>query len=325
MGGSGVARRMATLAGPVADPWKLGEYPAVVLRMIGFEPTGPEQAAIIRCRKRFKAVAGGGQAGKSAEAGADHAVHVFEDKSRNPGKTLLYWLVAADYERVRAEWNYIIENFRRLGYAVDASKRVDPGRIVIHLNAKDAKDGRTPFMVVETKSGKDPRTLSMYSPHGIIVCEASQIDFDTYQKCIERVTASGGWLHMSGTYEYGSAGWYPGVVASWKHGDEDRQSFVLPAPTNKHVYPGGINDPKIQFLKRESSDAFFIERIMGEVSTPKGAVFADEFRAHIHIRDLVYDPESHLYICTDPGYNHPYAVEIAQIAPNGQIQIKDEI
>src|SRR3990167_3989504 len=32
--------------------------------MIGFEPTGPEQAAIIRCRKRFKAVAGGGQAGK---------------------------------------------------------------------------------------------------------------------------------------------------------------------------------------------------------------------------------------------------------------------
>src|SRR3990167_10789687 len=110
MGGSGVARRMTTLAAPVADQWKLGEYPAVVLRMIGFEPTGPEQAAILRCRKRFKAVAGGGQAGKSKEAGADHVIHVYEDRHRNPDATLLYWLVAADYEHLRGEWNYIIEN-----------------------------------------------------------------------------------------------------------------------------------------------------------------------------------------------------------------------
>jgi len=315
----------AVAPAPIADPWRLGPASALLLKMIGFEPTGPDQAAILRCRKRFVLVVGGGQAGKSRSAAASHVIHVYEDRHRNPGATLLYWLVAADYERVRAEWNYIIENFRRLGYAVDDSKRVDPGRIVIHLNAKDAKDDKKPFMIVETKSGKDPRTLAMFSPHGIIVCEASQIDLDTYFKCLERVTASGGWLHMSGTYEYGSAGWYPGMAASWKHGTEEQQSFVLPSPTNKHVYPGGVNDPKIQLLKRESSDAFFLERIMGEVAAPKGAVFADEFRAHIHIRDLIYDPELPLYIWTDPGYNHPYAVEIAQMAPNGQIQMKDEV
>lgn len=317
---------MTTLEAPAppADPWKLGEASAVLMRMIGFEPTGEEQAAILRCRKRFKLVVGGGQAGKSKEAAADHVIHVYEDKVKNPGKPLLYWLVAADYERVRAEWNYIIENFRRIGYEVDDSKRVDPGRIVIHLNAQDAKDARQPFMVVETKSGKDPRTLAMFSPHGIIVCEASQIDLETYFKCLERVTASGGWLHLSGTYEYGSHGWYPGMAATWKHGTEEQQSFVLPSPTNKYVYPDGINDPKIQLLKRESSDAFFLERIMGQVATPKGVVF-DEFRAHIHIRDLIYDPDLPLYIWTDPGYNHPYAIEIAQIDPRGQIQIKDEV
>src|SRR3990167_7898364 len=237
VGGSGVARLVTTAVAPapVADPWRLGETSAALLRMIRFEPTGEDQARILRCRKRFKLIVGGGQAGKSAEAAADHVLHVYEDIYNNPGKSLLYWLVAADYERVRAEWNYIIENFRRIGYSVeDVTKRLDPGRLIIHLNAKDAKDGKKPFMVVETKSGKDPRTLSMFSPHGIIVCEASQIDFDTYQKCLERVTASGGWVHMSGTYEYGSAGWFPGLVASWKHGDEDQQSFVLAATPSMH-------------------------------------------------------------------------------------------
>src|SRR3990167_2500088 len=315
---------VTTVQAPIADSWRLGGASAVLLSMIGFEPTGEDQAAILRCRKRFKLVVGGGQAGKSKEAAADHVIHVFEDRHRNPGKTLLYWLGAADYEGGRGEGDYIIENFRRIGYEVEDSKRVDPGRIVIHLNAEDAKRDRQPFMVVETKSGKDPRTLAMFSPRGIIVCEASQIDLETYFKCLERVTASGGWLHLSGTYEFGSHGWYPGMAATWKHGTEEQQSFVLPSPTNKHVYPGGINDPKIQLLKRESSDAFFLERIMGEVATPKGVVF-DEFRAHIHVRDLVYDPDLPVYIWTDPGYNHPYAVEIAQMAVGEQIRIIDEI
>src|SRR3990167_8070838 len=118
----GDIRHVTTLAAPIADSWRLGGASAVLLRMIGFEPTGEDQAAILRCRKRFKLVVGGGQAGKSKEAAAEHVIHVFEDRHRNPGKALLYWLVAADYERVRAEWNYIIENFRRIGYEVDDSK-----------------------------------------------------------------------------------------------------------------------------------------------------------------------------------------------------------
>ncbi len=63
----------------VADPWRLGEASAVLMKMIGFEPTGEEQASILRCRKRFKLVVGGGQAGKSLEASADFILHLFED------------------------------------------------------------------------------------------------------------------------------------------------------------------------------------------------------------------------------------------------------
>ena len=287
--------------------------------MIGFEPHSEAQAAILRCRKRFKLVVGGGQAGKSIEATADHAIHVFEDKQRRPGKTLLYWLLAADYERNRREWDYLGENFRNFGYTVDASKDIHPGRMEVRISKKD----RRPLLVAETKSGKDPRTLSMYSPDGIIICEASQIDFETYWKAQERVTASGGWLHLSGTYET-SYGWYPGLAAAWEHGSADEQSFRLPSPTNKYVYPGGVNDPKLQYLKRNSSDAFYLEKVMGIASPPAGRVFK-EFRADIHIRQVEYDPDLPLYIWDDPGYGHAHAIEIAQVAPGGQVRVFDEI
>src|SRR3990167_10119728 len=107
VGGSGAARLVTTAVAPapVADPWRLGDTSAAVLRMIRFEPTGEDQARILRCRKRFKLIVGGGQAGKSAEAAADHVLHVYEDVYNNPGKSLLYWLGAAASEKGRAQWD----------------------------------------------------------------------------------------------------------------------------------------------------------------------------------------------------------------------------
>ena len=291
--------------------------------MIGFEPTHEEQAAILRCRKLRKLVVGGGQAGKSLEAVADWSIHLAEDRANHPwtgSETLLYWLVAADYERCRSEWDYIIKFLDRMGFPVDADKRIDPGRIIVQLAGE-----KYPRIVVETKSGKDPRTLAMFSPHGIIVCEASQIDYFTYEKCIERVTASGGWLHMSGTYEYESTGgWYHSLAAAWAHGSEDKQSFRLDATKNKYVYPGGDDDPKILALKRDSSDAFFLERIKG-LPAPRAGRVLSEARADIHIREVHYNPDLPLYIWDDPGYGHAHAIEIAQIAQGGMVGVFDEI
>ena len=46
---------------------------------------------------------------------------VFETEEKG-----LYWLVAADYGRTRAEFEYLIEDFGKLGLLKKASKRVDP-------------------------------------------------------------------------------------------------------------------------------------------------------------------------------------------------------
>jgi hypothetical protein len=304
----------------VEDRWDLGPANSVLLEMIGFEPTGPEQADILRCRKRLKLVVGGGQAGKSLLSSADFILKLFEDRNKRPGESLLYWLLAADYDRTRAEFGYIAEFLSRIaektGLKIDQSKVVNPGWIELY-------SGKKVLVRIETKSGKDPRTLAMYAPHGIIGCEASQLDLDTYYKCLERITARSGWLLLAGTYE-SSLGWYPGLAAAWSHGGEDEQSFRLPTPSNKALFPEGEDDPKFQRLKSEASDAYYMERIMGVAAPPRGLVF-DMFRPDVHIRPVTYDPDRPIFIWTDPGYGHAYAIEIAQVAPGGQIHIVDEI
>lgn len=298
--------------------YHLGEATELILKMIGFEPTGPEQAAILRCRKQHKAISGGERSGKSNEAGVEGVLHIFEDTVKFPGEPLLYWLVAADYDRTRAEFNYIADYLTVLGMPVSVSKRVDPGLIEVQYPEEKA-----PRIRIETKSGKDPRTLAMFAPHGIIACEASQLDIETWMKILSRLTEKHGWLHASGTYE-GSLGWWPGVIKAWGFGSETEQSFLLPATTNKFIYPLGENDPALLHLKANSSDEFYMERIKGVAAPPKGLVFK-EFRADIHIRDIEYDPDLPIYIWDDPGYGHAHAIEVAQIAAGGQIRVFDEI
>ena len=69
---------------------------------VGFIPT-KEQEVILRSRFRFNLVAGGEQAGKSLVASKYLLSRFTETEERG-----LYWLVAADYERTRAEFEYLL-------------------------------------------------------------------------------------------------------------------------------------------------------------------------------------------------------------------------
>ena len=142
-------------------PPEIDEITDVIYETVGFSPTYLQEP-ILASRKRFILVAGGEQAGKSMVA-SKYLLSRFLDND-DPG---LYWLVAADYERTRAEFEYLVQDFATLGLLDTASKRVDPGRIVL-------ADGTR----IETKSAKDPRTLAMRAPDGIIGCEASQLDLE---------------------------------------------------------------------------------------------------------------------------------------------------
>ena len=76
---------------------------------VGFNPT-TEQRRILDSPYRFTLVAGGEQAGKSLMA----SKYLLSRFAETEGKGL-FWLVAADYERTRAEFEYLTEDFAKLG------------------------------------------------------------------------------------------------------------------------------------------------------------------------------------------------------------------
>ena len=273
---------------------------------VGFAPTN-EQRRILDSPYRFTLVAGGEQAGKSLMASKYLLARFAETEGKG-----LFWLVAADYERTRAEFEYLVDDFARLGILKDASKRVDPGHITL-------VDGTR----IETKSAKDPRTLAMRAPNGILGCEASQLDLETFYRLRGRCAPKRGWLFLSGTFE-GSLGWYPQMFTAWANGaDKDARAYSLPSYTNVHLYPGGATDPEILRLRDFSSDDFYMERIEGKPSPPQGLVFP-EFRPDAHIAEAEYEPEVPVHLWMDPGYAGAYAVEVVQVKGE-QIQVIDEI
>ena len=278
---------------------------SAVFDLIDFKPTDL-QKRILNSDKRFILVAGGEQAGKSMVASKFLLQKFLTDES--PG---LYWLVAADYERTRAEFEYLSQDFAKIGILAEVSKRVDPGRIVL-------ADGTR----IETKSAKDPRTLAMRAPNGIVGCEASQLDLETFYRLRGRCAPKAGWLFLGGTFE-SSLGWYPQTFATWESGVGEEQSYSLPSYSNFHLYPGGREDPEIKRLEAFASDDFFMERIEGRPVPPRGLVF-NEFRASIHSGEVEYVPNEPVHIWMDPGYAGGYALEAVQII-NDTVRVFDEI
>lgn len=271
-----------------------------IFERLGYRPT-PEQERILAAWERFLAIAGGERAGKSlvVEKLLLNRYFSVPPESERP----LYWFVGADYERTRAEFEYAVQDFTRLGLVLPSrgvTGRIDPGAIRL-------SDGT----VIKTKSAKDPQQLAVEAPDGIVICEASQVDLETYHKCSYRVAEKRGWVAMAGTFERGSP-WYPQLCTAWAGGHDGRRSFRLPTTSNTALFPEGENDPEILRMKRESSDEFYMERILGIPRPPRGLVF-DEFRADIHVQEVEFDPYEPVWIAVDPGYAGAHAVLAIQV------------
>ena len=84
--------------------------------------TWEEQDEILDHPARIKLVAGGERAGKSF-MGAISIISRLDEFVDGD----IVWLVAADYERNRAEWNHLSDILGKLGFLYKQTKRIDPG------------------------------------------------------------------------------------------------------------------------------------------------------------------------------------------------------
>ncbi len=278
----------------------------LIFTKLGYRPSD-EQWAVHASAARIRLVAGGERGGKSYSSANDYLSRFWE--------TPLLWLVAADYERTRAEFDYICEGFDKLGIGYNATKQVNPGEINVQGGFK-----------ICTVSAKDPRRIAMVAPDGVLGCEASQLDYETYLRLRGRIAEHRGWILLSGTFE-SSLGWYPSSYLRWRApNNENAASFSLPTWSNLAIFPGGRQDPEILALEADCSKEWFLERYGGVPCPPKGLVF-DEFRNEIHAGiggDFEYDAAYSVYPWVDPGFDHYYAVLAAQ-KKGDDIYIIDEI
>jgi len=273
---------------------------------LGYQPS-KEQDEIHNCDSRIRLVAGGERSGKSFSAAMDLISRMFEGR--------LYWLVAQDYSRTKAEYDYICEALDKLELRYTATKQVDPGEILVEGG----------FRIV-TKSAKDPRKLAMEAPDGILGCEASQLDYETYLRLRGRLAEKRGWALLSGTFE-SSLGWY---VEAYNRGlfpnDEELISFSMPTWANLKIFPGGRDDPEIKRLESSYTKEWFMERFGGRPTPPSGLVFG-EFRNHIHTgqgNEFEFDPSGLVHLMIDPGYATAYSV-LATQKRGEQLFVVDEI
>jgi hypothetical protein len=305
----------------------------ILFEKIGYDPTqgglNVHQPAIIDAIAKYILIVGGEQGGKSLILAMRFLKNWVIDRVKHPkfgdgmGPPLLYWLIAASYGETIKEFTYIADALIEIfgEGAVKFSKRVDPGYIELKF-----PDERRPQLRLETKSATDITKLSKDSPHGVMMCEAAQMNFMIYERARGRVTPMDGWMLLAGTLEQEMGAWFRELGMAWESGANDRKSFQLPSYTNVALYPGGRNDPKILAAEREQSDEWFLERIEGKPVPPRGLVFASEFRQDIHIQHQEYIPDLPIYVFEDPGYgselSHAHAIEVFQLVadylPNGQ-------
>lgn len=296
-------------------------------RLAGYHPSN-EQFLAHMSPARLKLVAGGERGGKSFSAAMELIAryHLGE----------LFWLVAIDYNLCRPEFKYLLAFFQKID-AVESYSLPTSTHMPCSMTLKGGIE-------ISTITAKDAQKLAGRAPDGILLCEAAQVDYEVYLKCLGRLSEKNGWLWMSGTFENDSyMSWYAEQYEKWViDNDENGAAFSLPTWANLAIYPGGINDPKIQELKAKSPNPeWFLERYAGIPCAPPTAVFK-EFKASKHVsKDAAFVPYQldaegkvrtkngkpipwEVELAIDPGYNGAYAVLAIQL-DGPMVYVIDEV
>ena len=286
------------------------------LQPMNFENRGgfklfPAQEEVVRCEAREPVGGGGEGSGKSITAAVYTLcrIHLAD----------LIWLVGAEYERVKKEFQYITEFGTYLGIVEKGgyTKNINPGRVKFVTGA-----------TLETKSATDPSRIGEDQPDIIVECEAGLIDEETKHRLRGRAARKRGWHISTGSFNSS----FGGFVDSWTTGQApnalDIKSFSLPSWINTYLYPGGREDPEILRLERSMTFSRFMERHVGMPCPPSNRVIYNA-DPKLHAKKLSINPDLPVAFTIDPGYAPGAFVVLAiQIENNGMhdvVQVIDEI
>ena len=258
---------------------------------------------------------GGEGSGKSFHGALYATCRMFYDLQFNGS---LYWVVGADFEDARKDFDYIVSFQQQLDNIAQLSQ---PS----HLDQQ---------CVLTTKTGQKVITISSYDftkiareePDGIVGAEVSRWYQETFDRCEGRLIRKypHAWGIFTGSFE-SSDGWLP-TLYNFGQGPNDRdlRSFSIPSWANRVKFPLGREDPAIKRAEAGRSPEKFMERFGGK-PVPSRRLVCHNFRVTQHVDySLAYDPDLPLYIGVDPG-GVVYAIVFVQFPEDGGINVIDEI
>lgn len=272
-----------------------------IFTAVGYDPT-PDQWLVHLDQTRNKLVTGGERGGKSMVNSKEGLWHWYVDICIPKRRDALYWLLGADYETCRGEWEHLVEDFQKLGLIRELSKNIDPALMVL--------DDGTHWV---TKSAKHPEKIATVAPHGILGCEAAQLDYEIFLRARSRLAEKRGWLSMAGTLEEEDyVSWYRELYElGQSYNNLELKSFSLPTWGNVRIFPHGRDDPELKKLEASMTKERFMERF-GGVPCPKSGRVVTEFANAIHVKPVPFDRDKPVEIGIDVGYRGAYAVEAVQ-------------
>lgn len=291
----------------------------------GYSPSD-EQLAFHQGMSMIKLAAGGERGGKSYSTAEEMVPYLL---TPSPRGSYHFHLIGANFEKPRYEFEYVLKSLQRVDPNCIIREEVStPNMGKWRLGVRVMVNNQlVSTNTLETISADDPMEIRGFESDMAAICEAGQVDFDTFLRVLGRLSSSSGILLISGTFE-GSVGWYPQY---WTMGQSPNElgllSFSIPTWSNKAVFPGGRQDPKILMLERQYPPDVFAERVMAvptppsdrvhKLFDPKIHVVSDEMLSHL-------DPDAPLYLAIDPGRTYGYAVEVIQ-EQNDDVYVIDEV
>jgi len=273
-----------------------------IFNLVNYVPT-EAQFEIHQDQTRNKLIAGGERAGKSKVNSKELLSHYAWGILGLKRKNALYWLLGNDYEACRGEWEHIVEDFQKLELMdCPPTKNIDPGEIKL-------QDGTR----IITKSARYPEKIATVAPNGILVCEAAQIDYDTFIRVTARTAETRGWVCMAGTFEQQfGADWYKRLFFLGQSDNSmDLKSFSLPTWSNTVIFPGGRDDPELLSQEAKMPNDKFMERF-GGVPCPPSHRIIPEFSNKIHVKEIPFNKDLPVDIAIDPGYRGACVVTAIQ-------------
>lgn len=235
----------------------------------------------------------------------------------------LVWLAGNRYEDCEAEYRYAVNAAVAAGVAKKYDTSKDGPWTLEYLNGH----------IIETIGTEDLTKIARKAPAGVIMCEPGRQTEGAFEYLFRRCAPKTAWMLIPGTYEDNNDSWHADLSrAAMGANAYNARFFTLPSWSNRSLYPGGINDPKLRAVFRSIRESDPIngqqqidERFGGYPKKLKGLVF-DSYREATHTsRHAEFDPTREVYLWIDPGYNpSAYCVLFVQVVDD-QVRIFDEI